>query len=343
MKGKIMMKKILASALILCMLFALCACGQQAAAPAAETSTAEVPTAEPSASEATSAEGVDYSALTIAWSPANLSNELQVTLTDCIKESVEGLGATFLSSDPQGDPVKQVEQVENYIARGVDMILISPNDASACGIVLQESVEANIPMIIVNCKMDDMSGALCYVGCDDLSAGEILMEYAANLLGGKGNIGILRGPDGLDAAIKRTAGIDNILKNYPDITVFSSLAANWKTAEAMSTTENWLQSTELNAVICENDEMAVGAVEAIKGQGKSCDDVLVFGIDGIPSAYESISNGEMKATLLQDATAIAAKTVEVLQIYFENGTVESEYIIPWVVIDSSNIAEYYAG
>ena len=101
--------------------------------------------------------------------PANLSNELQVTLTDNIQAAVEGLGAEFLSSDPQGDPVTQVTQVENFISRGVDMILMSPNDASACGVVLQEAVEAGIPMIIVNCKMDDMDGALCYVGCDDLS------------------------------------------------------------------------------------------------------------------------------------------------------------------------------
>lgn len=329
------MKRILALVMMFCMVFALCACGQQAAPEQTEV---------PAATEEIVDDGIiDYSTLTIAWSPANLSNELQVTLTDCIKASVEELGATYLSADPQGDPVKQVEQVENYISRGVDMILMSPNDASACGIVLQEAVDAEIPMIIVNCKMDDMTGSLCYVGCDDLTAGEILMNYAAEMLGGKGTIGILRGPDGLDAAIKRTTGIDNVLAKYTDITVYSSQAANWKTAEAMSTTENWLQATELNAIICENDEMAVGAVEGIKGQGKTCDEVLVFGIDGIPSAYESINNGEMKATLLQDAAAIAAKTIEVMQLYFETGAVDSEYIIPWTVVDSSNIAEYYQG
>lgn len=331
------MKKLLALILALCMVAALCACGQQTAP--AQTATPAPASAAPATDAA--AENVDYSKLTIAWSPANLSNELQVTLTDCIKASVEALGATYLSADPQGDPVSQVEQVENYISRGVDMILMSPNDASACGVVLQEAVDAGIPMIIVNCKMDDMEGSLCYVGCDDLTAGEILMTYAADMLGGKGTIGILRGPDGLDAAIKRTTGIDNILAENPDIVVFSSQAANWKTAEAMSTTENWLQSTELNAIVCENDEMAVGAVEAIKGQGKSCDDILVFGIDGIPSAYESINNGEMKATLLQDAAAIADKTIEVMQLYFDTGAVESEYIIPWTVVDSSNIADYY--
>ena len=167
------------------------------------------------------------------------------------------------------------------------------------------------------------------------------MEYAAEMLGGEGTIGILRGPDGLDAAIKRTTGIENVLADNPGIEVYSSQTANWKTAEAMSIVENWLQSTTLNAVVCENDEMAVGAVEAIKGQGQSLDDVLVFGIDGIPSAYQSIANGEMKATLLQDAEAIAAKTIEVMQLYFETGEVEAEYIIPWVIVDSENIDEYY--
>lgn len=330
------MKKLAALLLCLCMVFALAACG--------EAGTTTTPTAEPDSSAAPSGSGagtVDYSSMTIAWSPANLSNELQVTLTDNIQAAVEGLGAEFLSSDPQGDPVTQVTQVENFISRGVDMILMSPNDASACGVVLQEAVEAGIPMIIVNCKMDDMDGALCYVGCDDLTAGELLMEYAAEMLGGEGTIGILRGPDGLDAAIKRTTGIENVLADNPGIEVYSSQTANWQTAEAMSIVENWLQSTTLNAVVCENDEMAVGAVEAIKGQGQSLDDVLVFGIDGIPSAYQSIANGEMKATLLQDAEAIAAKTIEVMQLYFESGEVEAEYIIPWVIVDSENIDEYY--
>ena len=330
------MKKLAALLLCLCMVFALAACG--------EAGTTTTPTAEPDSSAAPSGSGAgtaDYSSMTIAWSPANLSNELQVTLTDNIQAAVEGLGAEFLSSDPQGDPVTQVTQVENFISRGVDMILMSPNDASACGVVLQEAVEAGIPMIIVNCKMDDMDGALCYVGCDDLTAGELLMEYAAEMLGGEGTIGILRGPDGLDAAIKRTTGIENVLADNPGIEVYSSQTANWQTAEAMSIVENWLQSTTLNAVVCENDEMAVGAVEAIKGQGQSLDDVLVFGIDGIPSAYQSIANGEMKATLLQDAAAIAAKTIEVMQLYFETGEVEAEYIIPWVIVDSENIDEYY--
>lgn len=285
---------------------------------------------------------VDWSSMTIAWSPANLSNELQVTLTDSLTASFKDLGSEFLTSDPQGDAVTQVEQVENYISRGVDMILMSPTDAEACGVVVDEAKEAGIPLIIVNCMLNNIEDALCYVGCDDLDAGEILMEYAADSIGNKGSIAILRGPDGLDAQIKRTKGIENVLKENSEIKVESSQAADWKTDLAMTTVENWLQTMELNAVICENDEMAVGAVEAIVGQGYDCNEIKVFGIDGIPSAYASIASGEgMTATLLQNAEAIAIKTAEVVVAYFETGVVDAEYIIPWEVVDASNISSYH--
>ena len=296
------------------------------------------------AQETVSTDGgtVDYSGMTIAWSPANLTNELQVSLTDTLKEEMDKLGCKLLVSDPSSDSGLQVEQVSNYIAQNVDMILMSPVDAAACGVVVTDAKDAGIPMMIVNCMMDNMDEALCYVGCDVTTAGVSLMEYLVKCISGSGNIGILRGPDGLDAQIKRTAGIDTVLAENKDVKVFDSQAADWKTAEAMSITENWLQNTTLDAVVCENDEMAIGVVEAIKGQGLSCEDVIVVGIDGIPSAIESIAKGDMKATLLQDAEAIAVKTVEVMQTYFEDGeeAVEDEYIIPWTLIDENNIAEF---
>lgn len=285
---------------------------------------------------------IDYSSLRIAWSPANLTNELQVALTDNLTAETEELGCTLLTADPSSVAETQVTQVENYIAQGVDMILMSPVDASACGVVVTEAKEAGIPMMIVNCKLDNLDEALCYVGCDDTTAGETLMQYVADNLDGNGNIAILRGPDGLDAQIKRTAGIDAVLAENKNLTVFDSQAADWKTSVAMSTTEDWLQTTTLDAIVCENDEMAVGAVEAVKGEGLSCDDVMVVGIDGIDSAIASIAAGEMRATLLQDAAAIANKTVEVMCQYFEQGasTIDAEYIIPWTLIDASNVADY---
>lgn len=343
------MKRILALVLALSLCLALAACGNggptATGIPATDTPATDVPAAPDDGSnqtEAPSDPGVDYSSLTIAWSPANLTNELQVVLTDNLTAAIEDLGCKMLTADPSSDPSLQVSQVENYIAQKVDLILMSPVDAAACGIVVTEAKEAGIPMIIVNCKLDNLDEALCYVGCDDTTAGEMLMQYVVDELSGEGDIAILRGPDGLDAQIKRTAGFDTILADSPGVTVFDSQAADWKTAVAMSTTENWLQTTTLNAVVCENDEMAIGAVEAVKGEGLSCDDVMVVGIDGIDSAIASIAAGEMRATLLQDAVEIASKTVEVMKLFLEQGesVIDAEYIIPWTLIDANNVADF---
>lgn len=333
------MKKLLALVLALSLTMGLAACGSKGGD---KSDGGKSSSSGGAASTPGSAQGVDYSKLTIAWSPANLTNELQVTLTDNLTAALEGLGCKVLTADPSSDPSLQVSQVENYIAQKVDLILMSPVDASACGIVVTEAKEAGIPMMIVNCKLDNLDEALCYVGCDDTTAGEALMQYVVDELGGTGNIAILRGPDGLDAQIKRTAGFETILGKNANVKVFDSQAADWKTAVAMSITENWLQTTTLNAVVCENDEMAIGAVEAVKGEGLTCDDVMVVGIDGIDSAVASIAAGEMRATLLQDAVAIASKTVEVMQLFFEKGesAIQAEYIIPWTLIDKNNVADF---
>lgn len=329
------MKKVLALTLALVMVFALCACGQQAQ-PATATAT-------PAQEAAPADEGVDYSSLEIAWVDFNLSTELQILLTDALKENFSKLGVELLVVDSEGDAALQVSQVESFIAQGVDLIMMSAADAQASCVAVDECNEAGIPIMIVNATLDNVDEALCYVGCNDYDAGKILMEYAAETIGGEGNICVLRGPDGLAASELRTSGINDVLVDYPNINVESSMACNWLTALAMTTTENWLQSYDLVAIVSENDEMALGAVEAIKGQGYTTDQIKVFGIDGIALAYESISKGEMTGTLLQDAAAIGAKACEVAQIYFETGSVESEYLVPWTVIDSSNIAEYYAG
>ena len=332
------MKKLLALALALCMVFALCACGQQAAAPAAEEPAA-APAEEAAPAEAESA----IAGKQIAWVDFNLSTELQILLTAALEENFEKLGVDLLVVDSEGDAALQVSQVESFIAQGVDLIMMSAADAEASCVAVDECNEAGIPIMIVNATLNNVDEALCYVGCNDLDAGKILMQYSAETMGGKGNICVLRGPDGLAASELRTSGINEVLEDYPDITVCSSQACNWLTQLAMSTTENWLQNYELNAIVSENDEMALGAVEAIKGQGLTTKDVMVFGIDGIALAYESISKGEMTGTLLQDAAAIGAKAVEVANLYFETGSVESEYLVPWTVVDASNIDQYYKG
>ncbi len=194
--------------------------------------------------------------------------------------------------------------------------------------------------MIINASIDNVEDAACYVGCNDISAGEIEMEYIAEKLGGKGNIVVLQGPDGNSAAVQRTIGINNVLKKYPNIKKLAEQPANWDIALAMSTVENWLQIMDINAVVSENDEMALGAIKAIEGQHAEGKGILVIGVDAIEDGLKAVKSGAMIATVLQDAEAIAKKTIEVAKEVVAGKKVNAEYEIPYKIIDKNNIDQY---
>jgi inositol transport system substrate-binding protein len=277
--------------------------------------------------------------LVFAWSSPNMSNQFQVTLRDAVKKHCEKNGIKFLEADAQGDAVKQVSQVENFIAQKVNVILLSPTDRHACAPAVTTANKARIPVMIINCEIDNVKKAACYVGCNDTSAGVMEMKYIADKLKGKGNIVILQGPDGNSAAVLRTAGIADALKKYPDLKVLAQQPANWDIAKAMSIVENWLQTMDIDAIVSENDEMALGAVKAIEGQ-KVKKKILVIGVDAIPDGLKAVKEGKMVATVLQDAEAIAAKTVEVARQVAVGKKVNACYEIPFKIIDSANIDNY---
>jgi inositol transport system substrate-binding protein len=277
--------------------------------------------------------------LTIAWSSPNMSNQFQVTLRDCVKKYVEAAGGRFLEADARGDAPRQVSQVENFIAQKVDVILLSPTDTHACVPAVTAANEAGIPIMIVNASIDNVDEAICYVGCNDISAGEMEMEYIAERLGGKGNIVVLQGPDGNSAAVNRTIGIANVLKKYPGIKLLAQQPANWDIELAMTTIENMLQTMDIDAIVSENDEMALGAVKAIQGQSVE-KNILIIGVDAIADGLKAVNDGTMIATVLQDAEAIAAKTIEIAYKVAAGESVDKEYEIPYKIIDKENIAEY---
>jgi inositol transport system substrate-binding protein len=284
--------------------------------------------------------GAGEKKLVFSWSSPNMSNQFQVTLRDDVKKYTEAAGATFLEADARGDAPTQVSQVENFIARGVDVILLSPTDTHACAPAVTAANEAGIPIMIINASIDNVNEAVCYVGCNDISAGEMEMEYIAEKLGRKGNIVVLQGPDGNSAAVQRTIGIANVLKKNPDIKLLAQQPANWDIALAMSTVENWLQIMAINAIVSENDEMALGAVKAIQGQDAEDKNILVIGVDAIVDGLKAVKDGSMIATVLQDADAIAKKTIEIAQQVVAGKKVEKEYEIPYKIIDKTNIDEY---
>lgn len=283
--------------------------------------------------------GSDDDKIVIGWTDANQSNESNALCVDAAVAKAEELGVELIVNDGEGTSDKQISQCESFVSQGVDVVIISPYDYDACVTAAQVCVDAGIPVVLAKGTIANMDIVDTYVGSNDYNAGVMEMEYIADLLGGKGNIVIIEGPTGVTGAVLRNDGINDVLEDYPDIKVLYSQPADWYRDQAMQLMENWLQvGTDIDAVVSHNDEMALGAYDALEAAGIT--DVPVIGIDGIQAAVESVGEGKMSASILQDSNTIGAKAVEVAVDIANGKEVEKEYDIPYQLITKDNYTDF---
>jgi inositol transport system substrate-binding protein len=203
--------------------------------------------------------------------------------------------------DAANDTAKQVGQVENFLAQGMDAVIILPVDTAATGPMTKAVIKAGKPLVYVNRQPANLPKGVVYCGSHSIEAGIMNMEELGKAMGGKGNVVILMGELSNEAAIGRTDGIKQVVKEkYPDIKITREQTGNWKRVEGKTIMENWLASgQEINGVASNNDEMALGALQAIKAAGK-LGKIPVGGTDGSHDALESMDKGELNNTVFQD-------------------------------------------
>lgn len=267
----------------------------------------------------------------------SLKNEFTVRIANAAEKKAKEMGAELVVYDGNYDPSTQISQVETMISDGVDGIILNPQDAEACAPCVDKAVEAGIPIVGVNTrvKSDKLTS---YVGSQDVTAGEMEMQKIVDLLDGKGKIVIIEGPMGQSAQIERREGIQNVLDKNSGIEVLAEKTANWSRSEGMTVMENWLQAfDEIDAIVAENDEMALGAREAVKAAGK---DIPAVGVDGITDALTAIKNGDLVASMFQDGAGQGSKSVEVLIQAIKGEKVEENYWIDFEEVNKDNVAEF---
>ena len=267
----------------------------------------------------------------------SLKNEFTVRIANAAEAKAKELGVELVVYDGNYDPSTQISQVETMISEGVDGIILNPQDAEACAPCVDKAVAAGIPVVGVNTrvKSDKLTS---YVGSQDVTAGEMEMQKIVDLLDGKGKIVIIEGPMGQSAQIERRQGIQNILDKYPNIEVLAEKSANWSRSEGMTVMENWLQAfDQIDAVVAENDEMALGAREAIKGKKL---DIPAIGVDGITDALTAVEEGNLIASIFQDGAGQGSKAVEVLLEAINGAIVEENYWIDFEEVNKENVEEF---
>lgn len=276
----------------------------------------------------------------IALIQQHQTNAFQIAVSDAAEAKAEEMGVdlTILSADQ--DAATQISQIEQCVSEGFDAILFEPVDPDGLRDAAKSAADNGVVMInvISACTDWEDAGISAVSYGDNVKAGETEMQKVADLLGGKGNIAILTGPSGDAGGLQRMEGYENVLKNYPDmVQVVAPADCQWDTAQAQATVESWLSAYDLDAIICENDGMAVGAGNAAGANSG----IVIAGVDGTPDGFEAINDGRITGTVSQNGGAMAANAIEAAVTLLDGGTLDENVIITdntW--IDASNVAEY---
>lgn len=325
-------KKVLLVVVALLLVVSLCACGSEQAAESPQSS-------EPTENQEQqgSTEGDTF---TVGVTFQDLSNEWIAMMKDAMEYRVQEYPQLeLIINDGEGSPETQTSQVETFIAQGVDAMIINPTDANMMIPAVESAVNSGVPVVTLSSDVVEDVGQV-WVGAENSAGGALVAQWVVEQLGEQGNVAIMRGPIGAIAEIQRFEGYDEVFSQYDGIEIVFDQTANWSREESMSLMENWLQTgTQIDAVVCQNDEMALGALSAIEAAGK-LDEIIVVGMDGIPDALDSIKDGKMKATGFQGAIDQAFGAVDMIAQALDGE--EIGYTdIPFELITAENVDSYY--
>lgn len=246
----------------------------------------------------------------------------------------------FLTNDAQNDAATQASNVEDLVAAGVDLILLSPHSAEGLTDACQAAMDAGIPVITmdreVNCDV-----TVKVVG-DNYQMGVDAADKLAEMLEEEGNIIELCGTTGASATVDRQGGFeDTLAEKYPNMEIVDWQDCDYNAADAASYMEDMLQKYgpgEIQAIYAHNDQMALGAISALEGAGRLDEGILICGMDGEEAAYQAIEDGSMAFTIIYPT--MAPQGVQAAYNILTGKDQEGEVVCPSTLVDADNIADY---
>ncbi|HZM22268.1 MAG TPA: sugar ABC transporter substrate-binding protein [Anaerolineales bacterium] len=249
-------------------------------------------------------------------------------------------GVELIAVDSKEDVATQLGQVENFVAQKVDAIIIIPANTDAADPMTKAAQDAGIPLVYVNRIPSNLPEGVAYVGSDSIQAGIMQAEWLADKLGGKGNVVIMNGDLAQEAAQKRTEGEKQVFAKFPDIKIIKEDTASWDRAQGLSLMENWLATgDQIDAVASNNDEMAIGAIQAIEAAGK-LGEILVGGVDASPNALEEMDKGRLNVTVFQNAKGQGEGGIKAAIALARGEQIEQITWIPFELVTPENYKNY---
>lgn len=264
----------------------------------------------------------ETSELVVGVSISTLNNPFFVSLEQGITDLADEQDTTVKSVDAQDDTAKQTNDIDDLIQQGVDILLINPVDSAAITPAVESANAAGIPVITID-RSSDGGEIVTLVASDNVEGGEMAAKYIEEISGTDANTVQLEGVPGASATRERGEGFINIAEEA--LNVVDSQTANFDRAEGLTVMENMLQANpDIQAVFAQNDEMALGAIEAIQSAGKT-GEIQVVGFDGTEDGIKAVEAGTLSATVAQQPGEMGKLAMQAAFDYFAGETIE-EYI-----------------
>ncbi|MBN2625583.1 MAG: sugar ABC transporter substrate-binding protein [Spirochaetales bacterium] len=267
-----------------------------------------------------------------------MNNPFFVYLNDGIKEVAEANGDKLIAFDPALDQAKQIAQIEDMIARGVDAIFLNPVDWKGVRPALDAAKKAGIPVINVDAPVFDTDLVDCIVASDNYNAGVLVAQDVMKRLDAA-KVVLLEHPTA-KSAIDRTQSFVDTVKGNPNYEIVARQSSNGQIEQAMPVMENIIQAQPvIDVVMGLNDPTAMGALAALEAAGRA-DGVLIYGVDGAPDAKQMVKDGRITATAAQSPLGIGQNAVDAAYKILKGESVKKEILVPITLIDASNVDQF---
>ena len=283
------------------------------------------------------------SSITIGFTENNAGvDSYQTTYERTVKEYAQKLGVKLIVLDPQSDPARQASQIQDLIAQQVNVMIVWPTNAKAVVPAVRQAKAAGIPVVITNSPIDPSGGpfTVAFSGPDTVGEGRVAGEMMIKALNGKGNVVIVNGKPGYSTAIDREAGFMEAIKKAPDIKVLDAQPGDWNREKAQSVMENFLTrfGKKIDGVYAADDNMGVGALNAIKGSGAS--GIKLVGATNFAVGYDAIKAGDYYGSVVQSPVTDAENALRTAIRVAEGEEVSKTEFIDTPPITQENAASF---
>jgi ABC-type sugar transport system substrate-binding protein len=278
----------------------------------------------------------------------NLRSPFLHAVGEALNAEADRLGIELISLDPARGVATELEQVKNLIARKVDLIIMVPVDQRTSQTAARLVNQAGIPLLFLKTELADdfISGGgriVAYVGSDDTLAGQIEGEYLADKLPEGGNVVYLVVKYGSSATELRKAGFESVMKDHPNLRIVSEFQANALMSNSKTIMENLLKKYpkgQLQALVAQNDEMAIGASSAIQAADRLGEFKVLIGIDGLKGGLDAVADGTLTATVFQDAIGQGTQAMIVASKVLAGERVAPRLLFPFKLVTKENVASF---